>query len=329
MQLLAGDIGGTKTLLALYRRTPDGQVVEVRRARFVSRDFHGLAQVVRLFLAEDGAQVQAAAFGVAGPVHEGQCTATNLPWRLDSAGLARELGIPALQLLNDFHAVGLAIPVLGREDLCVLQDRPRAQTGPLAILGAGTGLGQALLLPSGQGALRALPSEGGHTDFAPRNDTEITLLRFLLRRHHRVSYERVVSGPGIVTLYEFVTEQGLAPRSPSLAARFHEQDPAAVISQAALQGEDVAAEKAIDLFISLYGAEAGNLALKVLPTGGLFIAGGIAPRLLPKMQAPAFLQAFTDKGRMSPLLEAMYVAVIQNTDVGLLGAREAALRAHA
>ncbi len=325
MRIVAADVGGTKTLVSLYEGAP-GSFREVRSRRYESGSFAGVAPIVRDFLGEAERTIEAAALGVAGPVIEDTCHATNLPWHLDARAIERELGIPRVRLLNDFEAVALGIGELPESALEVLQDRPIVAGAPAAILGAGTGLGEAILLPGADGALpRVLPTEGGHTDFAPRDETEIALLRFLLRRHAHVSYERIVSGPGIEALYDFVVAEGLAARDEAFAARLAEgQDRAALIGQAALEGTDAASARAVALFASIYGAEAGNLALKTLPFGGLFVAGGIATKLAAILRAGGFLRAFRDKGRMEPVLDRVRVSVVLEPRVGLLGARRAA-----
>jgi glucokinase len=284
--------------------------------------------MVKLFWGQHGPSVDAAAFGVAGPVFDGQCRATNLPWRLDERVLQAELGIPRLRLINDFYANALGILALPPEDVEVLQDRPADPDGLIAILGAGTGLGEAIVLPAGHGPAgcqpRVVVSEGGHCDFAPRNELEIDLLRHLMRRHERVSFERVLSGPGLVAIYEFVVSSDLAPEAEVVREELSSGDPGAVIGGRGIEGSDPACVKALDIFVSLYGAEAGNLALKVLPTGGLYLAGGIAPRILAKLKAGGFLEAMTGKGRMSPILESLRVSVVTNPKAGLVGASRAA-----
>lgn len=326
MRVLAGDIGGTKTLLAVLERTADGQLVVLARRRYESAAYPGLGPIVRDFLASThhDDDVTCAGFGVAGPVVGGRSRVTNLPWELDAAVLRDQLGLRSFVLVNDFAAVAHGLAALGPDDVEVLQIGTRDPGGPVALIGAGTGLGEAVLVPSPSGP-RFLASEGGHCDLAPRNDTEIALLRFLLRRHHRVSYERVVSGRGLHAAYEFVVEAGLAPELSAIRDEIAAGDPGAVIGGHALAGDDPACARAVELFIDLYGAEAGNLALKVLPTGGLYVAGGIAGKLLPLVRAGGFMRAFLDKGRMSPLLAAIPVAVVKNPDVGLLGAGLAGL----
>jgi len=324
MRILAGDVGGTKTLLALFEER-DGAFTELRRERFESKDFAGLSRIVVAMLGDETESVDRAAFGIAGPVVDDRSKTTNLPWHLDARAMEGELGIERIQLLNDFHAVALGTQSLGPGDVEVLQEAPVDLGGPVAILGAGTGLGESIVVPTEAGP-RVLASEGGHTDFGPRDEIEMDLLRFLMVRHGRVSVERVLSGAGLFAVYEFLTETGLAETTPAVRARLAEaEDPAAIVGKTAVAGDDPACVRSVEMFVSLYGAEAGNLALKVLPSGGLFVAGGIAPKLLPFMNRPdLFLESFLAKGRMRPLLERMRVSVITDTHVGLYGARNAA-----
>jgi glucokinase len=321
--VLAGDIGGTKTALSLYALEGKTELKEVASTRFASSEYSGLGPLVHEFLrSATGGSVSslcAAAFGVAGPVEHGISKTTNLPWVIDQRQLADQLGAP-VGLINDFYAVALGIGELGPNDVEVLQPGEVDAQGPVAIIGAGTGLGQAMLVPSAAGPI-VLPSQGGHTDFAPRNELEIELLRFLWKRHRTVSNERVISGMGIKTLYEFITQTGVVPESPAVKAELEGADAGAVIGKHALAASDPACVRAIDMFISLYGAEAGNLALKMLPTGGLYVTGGIAPRLIEKLRHGSFMHAFLDKGRMASLLERVRVSVVLNSHVGLLGAR--------
>lgn len=329
MRILAGDIGGTKTLLSLHEGEP-GALREVRSARYESGAHPDLAPILEDFLRDIGSPIEAAAFGVAGPVVDGTCEATNLPWALDARRLEAATGIPRVRLLNDFAAVAFGIDELTDRELMVLQDRPADPTAPVAILGAGTGLGEAIRLPDAGGRLpKVLPTEGGHTDFPPRDELEIGLLRFLQRRHGgRVSVERVLSGPGLVALFEYVVEEGLAVPSEEIRARLGSHpDPAAVIGEAGALNRDPACRFAVERFLSLYGAEAGNFALKTLPYGGVFVAGGIVPKLSSVLERSDFVHAFRSKGRMEPVLDAMRVSVVMNPQVGLLGARRAALAA--
>ncbi|MGF1464724.1 MAG: glucokinase [Sandaracinaceae bacterium] len=325
MRVAAADVGGTKTLVALYEGTPPDDWRELRRTRYASADYPGLAPILQDFLGDEATSVEAIGVGVAGPVIDDTSKATNLPWEIDARVIEQQCGVAHARLLNDFAAIALGVGQLPDKDLACLQDGEVEDDGVVAIIGAGTGLGEAIVVPTGGSLPRVVASEGGHSDFAARNEEEIGLLRFLLARHRgRVSFERVLSGKGLQALYEHVVEAGLAETSQSLTARFEREDPAAVISDAALAGKDPAAEKALRWFCSLYGAEAGNLALKVLPFGGLYVSGGIAPKILDALRGPEFLEAFTTKGRMSPLLERMRVSVVLDASVGLLGARRAA-----
>ncbi|MCA9516584.1 MAG: glucokinase [Myxococcales bacterium] len=323
MWALAGDVGGTKTLLALYERDEHG----VRRhalKRYPSPRFGGPEEVLRDFLADAPAPVDAAALGVAGPVEDGVCDTTNLPWRVDAAALGAALGIPRVTLVNDFEAIARGIPHVHPGELLVLQDAPVVATAPYAVLGAGTGLGEAIAIRCG-GALRVLPSEGGHKDFAPHDELGIELLGWLLSKHDHVSWERVLSGPGLVTLHAFLIAAGHG--LPMVARPTHapDDDPAAIIGTHAVDGTDTTCVRAAELFASLLGAEAGNLALTALAYGGVFVTGGVATKLAPILRDGAFMRAFVAKGRMSHLLRDMRVAIVTDPEVGLLGARDVAL----
>jgi glucokinase len=323
--LLAGDIGGTKTALSLFVREGSETYREVASTKYPSPDYSGLGPIVRQFLLASAGNervpgMRAAGFGVAGAVEHGVCKTTNLPWTIDANRLSEALGAPA-GLINDFHAVALGIGELAAEELVILQHAPIDSAAPAAILGAGTGLGEAVLVPTAAG-LRVIASEGGHVDLAPRTALEVKLLEFLWRRHHRVSVERAVSGKGLHALYDFVLDAKLAPESESVRAQLATEDPGKVIGEHGGRGTDAACERALDMFVSLYGAEAGNLALKVLPLGGLYVAGGIAPKIIDKLRDGSFMRAFLDKGRLSTTLERVRVSVVMNPRVGLLGARK-------
>jgi glucokinase len=320
--ILAGDVGGTKTRLAVF----DGDRL-VRRATLPSAHFDSLERLVADFMAGSPERLESACLGVAGPVQDDTCRATNLPWVIEAHELARSARIPRVRLVNDFHALAIGIWQLRPDELVSLNEGPSDPRGPFAVIGAGTGLGQAVVLPGPDG-LEVLSSEGGHTDFAPRNDLEIDLLKFLLGRHHRVSYERVLSGPGLLTLYAFLCEREADAGSPTVRDEITRagEDGPAVISAHALRGDDALCTWALELFVSIYGAEAGNLGLKVVARGGVFVAGGIAPKILPKLLAGEFRKAFIDKGRMSPLLERMPVKVVLDPDAGLFGAAALARR---
>jgi glucokinase len=323
MNVLVGDIGGTKTALSLYESTGAGQYRTRAEQIYPSADSPSLSAVLGKFLPSVVARprIDAAVFSVAGPVHNGVCSTTNLPWVISEAELAAELGAP-VALINDFVAVALGVPELQASELKVLQAGTRDPRGVYAVIGAGTGLGEAVALPSDSGA-RVLPGEGGHADFAPRDAVEFRLLQFLRASKEvaetHVSVERVVSGPGLGAIYDFVVADGLAPDDAETRRRFATESRGAVISERA--GVDPAATRALALFVSAYGAEAGNLALKVLPTGGVYVAGGIASRLVDRLAWDVFLSSFVAKGRMGDLLKTIPVSVVRVANVGLLGAR--------
>ena len=316
MMLLAGDVGGTKTALALVQ---DGALVE--RHTYPSADFASLDAMVEHFLGPRTRQISRACFGIAGPVENDTCRTTNLRWVVEARELERSLGLPRVRLVNDFYALATGIESLPASDFAVLNDAPSDPKGPWAVIGAGTGLGEAIVLRSGD-TYEVIASEGGHSDFAPRNELEIDLLRFLLKRHKRVSYERVLSGRGVAMLYEFVRER--SPELESAAVREEmarsKGDTAPIVSEHGIIGDDPLCIQAMSIFATIYGAEAGNLALKTVSRGGVYVAGGIAPKIVSKLLDGTFRAAFTAKGRLSPMLEAMSVKVVLNADAGLLGA---------
>ena len=323
--ILAGDVGGTNTRLAGFEPGPDGLALAVERT-YPSRHFAGLDEIVAAFVADHGLAVEHVCIGVAGPVRDGRCATTNLPWRLDERSLAARLGLRHATLINDLEATAFGIPLLAAGDLAVLQDGAPGAAGNAAIAAAGTGLGEAGLFWDGA-RHHPYATEGGHTDFAPRDDEQVELLRFLRGELGRVSWERVVSGPGLVNILRFLRDTGRAVEEPELAAAMAAGDPAAAIADAAQAGRSPLAARALGLFVRLYGAEAGNLALKTMATGGVYLGGGIPPKILPAL-ADGFLPAFRDKGRMRPLMEAMPVRVVLDPRVALRGAaRCAVLRA--
>jgi glucokinase len=324
--ILAGDVGGTNTRLAVFD-DKGGRLTPTAEATFPSREHESLEAVLRKFTAAHPLPIDRACFGVAGPVRNGRCDATNLAWVVDARLVARELGLQAVGLINDLEANAWGIGVLDRDDLVVLNAGAPDAVGNQAIISAGTGLGEAGLTWDGK-QHRPFATEGGHSDFAPRNHLEMELLDHLLKQFQRVSYERVVSGPGLLNIYRFLRDTGRGEEPAWLAEQLRRQDPGAVISQAAMSGKSELCVLALDLFVSLYGAEAGNLALKVLATGGIYLGGGIAPKIIRKLQDPTFLNAFTAKGRMQPLLQATPVRVILNDKTALLGAARHAAMAH-
>ncbi|WP_306535164.1 glucokinase [Geobacter sp.] len=324
MLILAGDIGGTSTRFA-YFDTADGTLVPVVEKRFPSREAGSLEEIVSHFAGEHGLAAERACFGIAGPVRQGRVRTPNLPWSVDATVLARTLGLPAVELINDLEANAHGIDLLAPEDLAVLNPGIPDPTGTIAVVSAGTGLGEALAYWDGT-AHRPLPSEGGHADFAPRTELEAELLLYLRAEHGRVSTERLVSGPGLRNIYRFLRDAHHLPESAAVADEMRRGDPSAAITRAALAGQCVLCEQVLDLFISLYGAEAGNVALRYLATGGVYLGGGIAPKIIDRLKGPGFMLAFTSKGRLSPLLESIPVRVILNDRTALLGAARCAAR---
>jgi glucokinase len=321
--ILAGDIGGTNARLACF--APQGQrLISVLEKDYPSREHATLEELVAQFLSRHNVQVERACFGIAGPVKNGRVVTPNLPWVVDRGELTTRLGIQNVFLINDLEANTYGIAALEPDDLVTLNEGLADPEGNLAVIAAGTGLGEAGAYWDGK-MHRPLACEGGHCDFAPRNALETRLLRYLLDQHEHVSYERVLSGAGLVNIYTFLRDSGLGTEPPWLAEQMRDVDAAAAVSNAALEGRSALAEQALDLFVSLYGAEAGNLALKLKATGGVYVGGGIAPKIILKLKGVTFMGAFAAKGRMRPLLEAIPVKVILNDKTALLGAARCAL----
>ncbi len=315
--ILAGDVGGTKVHLALFDFIA-GDLKHVRDKQFPAREYAGLEAIVKEFLVTE--KVTAACFGVPGPVRDGRLRLTNLPWTLDRRELARDLKIDNVFIINDLQASGYGITELDAEQIYTLNEGDARQVGNRALISAGTGLGEGFIIWDGRNYV-PYPSEGGHADFAPRNRDEFDLLRFLANKYNgRISYERVVSGMGLTNIYEFLREVRGLEEPAWLAERMTHEDPNAVITESALKAKSEICEKALDMFVSAYGAEAGNLALKLMSVGGLYVGGGIAPRILEKLKDGTFMKAFTDKGRLSQLLVNMPVRVILESRAALIGA---------
>jgi glucokinase len=332
-QLLVGDIGGTKTILRLIDDQGQGDYNTLSEASFISADYPDLVPMVQAFVQQAECTMPAlACFAIAGPVVNNSAKLTNLDWKLLSTSrLETELGIKHVSLINDFAAVSYGILGLQAADLYTLQPGKPHKFAPIGVIGAGTGLGEGFLVPQGLG-FQVFATEGGHTDFAPTSELEMQLLENIRQRHNinHVSVERVVSGQGIVAIYQFLrdinflsetSEVGDAIRqwetqSPGAEKRI---DPAATIAKAAIKKRDPLSEKAMTLFIEAYAAEAGNLALKLLPYQGLYIAGGIAAKILPLIKESRFIEVFRDKGRMQPLLQQVPVRIVLNLEVGVLG----------
>jgi len=322
--ILAGDIGGTKTHLALFHT--DGKRLRLGQHQiFPSRNYSGLEMILKEWIAGKANSIRVACFGVAGPIVKGRTKATNLPWIIDAARIRRRFKMDSVILLNDLEAMAYGALSLEKKDTYVLNLGRPILHGNRAVIAAGTGLGEAILFWNGS-EYRASPSEGGHADFAPRSPVEIKLLEYLWKRFPQVSYERVLSGPGLVNIYQFLRDTGQGEEPSWLANRLKEEDPAVVITEVALAGSIELCVKAVDQFVSLYGAEAGNLALKALTAGGMYVGGGIAPKMIKKLQAGTFMRSFMDKGRFSSLLSRVPVQVILNEETPLLGAASFAQR---
>jgi glucokinase len=320
--ILAGDVGGTKTALALFEREGAGLTL-TREATLASRDFHSLEAAIHHFLdAGPRRDIAALCIGIAGPVVDGRCVATNLAWEVDERMLASTLRAARARLLNDLEAAAHGVLMLGEDQLrCLQSGVPRR--GNIAVIAAGTGLGEALIVTDGV-RRTVIATEGGHADFAPRGDLEEDLLRFLRREFGRVSYERVLSGPGVYNIYRFLRDAGVTPESKTVAACLLDGDPSATITELALAGADPLCVKTLDIFVSVYGAEAGNLALKALAVGGVVITGGIAPKILARLTDSTFIDAFCDKGRLAPLMRSLPVHVVIEPRAPLLGAAKVA-----
>ena len=318
--ILAGDVGGTKVHLALYDFN-QGALVHLKDERFPAQDYEGLESIVRKFLGTcPQGNITAACFGVPGPVRQGRLKLTNLPWILDSVQLSSALDIPHLFLINDLEANGYGVAELKPNQIHTLNEGDRGAVGNRALVSAGTGLGEGVMAWDGR---RHIPmaSEGGHCDFAARNPLEVEMLQYLMRKlGGRVSFERVVSGLGIHNIYTFLRDVKKMHESPELRGRLQHEDPNAVIGELGDSGKDELCAKTLEVFVSAYGAEAGNMALKVLAVGGIYIGGGIAPKILKTMRSGTFMQAFTDKGRLSDLLIKTPVHIILESRCALMGA---------
>jgi glucokinase len=321
--VLAGDIGGTKTNLGLFRVGKKRPVLDVIET-YPSQQAPNLADIVEEFLEMHPVPVSSACFGVAGPVKNGRCKTTNLPWHISERKLKNRFGFGRVRLINDLTAMAYAVPLLTGRELFSLNKGKKSKGESLGLIAPGTGLGMALLVWR-DGKYIPVPSEGGHSDFSPQNKAEIALWQYLHVRVGHVSVERVLSGPGLFIIYCWLKFTGQGSEPTWLAERMNEEDPAKVISDAALVEKEPLCVKALDLFVSILGAAAGNLALTGLTRGGMYLGGGIAPKILPKLQDGLFMNAFVDKGRFRPLLEQTPVRVVLNDKAALLGAAHGAL----
>ncbi len=317
--ILAGDIGGTKTVLSLLNRDANGALVSIKEDTYASQQFLEFDDILAAFL-PDNVTLKSACFGIAGPVVNQRCQTTNLPWLLDGDVLKSKLGTPNVKLLNDLEAMALGMLYLPEQDLIELNPNAQAQVGNIAVIAAGTGLGEAILYWDGS-KHHPIATEGGHSDFAPQNSQQDALLTFLRKSYpDHVSCERLISGIGFSHLYDFLCDQGFAPHCLDVPDNASDVDRNAVISRLGLAGDDPLCAEVVRLFVSLYGAETGNLALKSLAVGGVFIGGGIAPKILPVIKNGTFLQSFTAKGRFQPLLDKISVKLSLNPRTPLIGA---------
>lgn len=316
MKILAGDIGGTKTRLALFE-IKNSRPLILAEQTFASTDYPSLDILVKQFQSSQRPSAQRACFGLAGPVIDQSCSTTNLPWQIKASTLEQLLGIP-VWLINDLEATAWGIPCLDTADILTLQEGTPQPQGNGCIIAAGTGLGEAGLYWNGT-QFHPFATEGGHADFAPANTLEFALHGHLSRRFDHVSWERIISGPGLVEIYRFLLAYRQLEAPAWFTAALPESDPAAMISESAMEGSCPLCSEALNLFISLYGREAGNLALKQMATGGVYIGGGIAPKILSRLRKGGFLQAFNAKGRMSPLMHSMPIKVLLNDRTALFG----------
>jgi glucokinase len=320
--ILAGDIGGTKTILAVFEPGAHAPAFE---ETYPSREHASFDLILDAFVERHSPVLRGACLGIAGPVKQGRSQATNLPWMVDAAEVAKKLGIDiqGAQLINDVEANAWGIGALEAEDMTCLNAGAAEASGNAAIISAGTGLGEAGLYWDGRGH-KPFATEGGHADFAPRDELEVQLLRYLIARYGRISVERLTSGPGLVNIYEFLRDTGRGEEPAWLKEQMIVGERGRAISAAAKEQTSPLCVQALDMFMSIYGAEAGNLALKIMSTAGLYVGGGIAPKNLWKIQDGTFMKAFVAKGRMQTLLEAMPVYVIRNQRTALLGAARCA-----
>jgi glucokinase len=343
--LLAGDVGGTKVRLCLveaqsFKNDHKCLWQPLYKARYSCSHFPSLVSIITRFLQEAGTELgfpqqpQKACFAVAGPVFDNTCKMTNLGWLLEGSRLESELKVPKIRLINDFAAVCYGLLGLEESDLVSLQTGKLQEGSPIAVLGAGTGLGEAFLIKHNSDHYQPYSTEGSHADFAPRTKEQFRLLEYLQTKllDSHVSVERVVSGPGILSIYQFLRDSQFAPESEEIKAaietwekipshlRDDKKDPAPLISKSAIDKRDYLCEETMRIFVEAYGAEAGNLALKLLPFKGLYVAGGITGKIIELIQRGDFLSAFLNKGRMKSLLEKIPVYIVQNDDVGLIGA---------
>lgn len=317
--ILAGEIGATRTRLAAFEKEGSRLKVVVEKT-YPSQEHGSLSEIITAFITAEGIAVHSACFGVAGPVRRGRSKISNLPWVIDSRDLAKQLKLDSVGMINDLEAYAYGIDGLDSKDFVTLNEGSEDAEGNRAVISARTGLGVAGLYWDG---FRHHPfaCEGGHSDFAPRNALEMELLTYLQKKYGRISYERLLSGPGIKNIYDFLRDAHKADEPQWLKDQIAAApDPPALISQLALEGKAAICDQTLSIFVSIYGAETGNCALNFLSTGGIFIGGSVAAKIVPKMKDPIFMQSFLDKGRMVPLLKEIPVTIVLNDDSGIIGA---------
>jgi glucokinase len=315
--ILAGDVGGTKTHLALFPEKEERNWIS--DAKFQSGKYENLRSIISEFLTDNpGHEIKKACFGIAGPVQDRKCKATNLPWTVDARVIEKEIKIPSCSLINDLEANAYGIQCLHEEEFFVLNEGKKSG-GNRALISAGTGLGEAGIFWDGTHH-HPFACEGGHCSFSPENDLEIKLLGYLKKRYDHVSFERLLSGPGLYHIYQFLIEEKLEKETESVKKAFETEDPPKVITEMGMKSANSACMRALDMFVSIYGSEAANLALKMLAVGGVFIGGGIAPKILNELKEGAFMKRFIQKGRFTSLLLGIPVKVILNSHTALFGA---------
>ncbi len=323
--ILVGDVGGTKTRLALYE-SKNEKMIRIEKADFPSGEYQGLEGIVNDFLNKKKIAVEAACFGVPGPVSNGESSATNLPWFLSERSIKDQTAVKKVKLVNDLVALTSAVPHLSTDELAVLYEGKNPDhNAPRAVLAPGTGLGSAYLYFDGE-RYHVHASESGHIDFAPNSEIEIELLKYLQSKFGHVSYERVLCGPGLVNIYEFLKHSGYAPEPPELQTRLEKGHRAAVISSAGQAGEFEICIKALDMFVSMLGAQAGNMVLTLLATGGVYLGGGIPPKISKKLGDGTILESYFNKGRLRPLLDKTPLCIIKDDHAALLGAAYVAIQ---
>ena len=324
--ILVGDVGATKTNLGLFikgKRRPILRVTET----YASSESSNLENILERFFKIHPLPVTGACFGVAGPVQNGRCKTTNLPWDIHEIRIKRRFGFKYVRLMNDLTATAHIIPYLTRKELLVLNKAKAGGGRNIALIAPGTGLGEALIVFNKKGEYIPVPSEGGHVDFPSNNETEVGLWRYLRRRYGRVSIERILSGPGLFNIYSWLKDSGSYREPKWLAEKIREMEPAKAITESALNRRQPLCEKSLDIFVSILGSAAGNLALIGMTTGGVYLGGGIPPKILPKLKEDIFMSSFTNKGRFRGLMEKIPVYVILNERAALLGAAAAAFKA--